>query len=186
MAASMVPDAKQETTMSDTKDRVRIKSAITPDNNVLTLTLPGQTDIVFDRRKAQTVLRDYAEIHGFKQAIADCGALPAGSDGKVSIEARFEAMREKAAWFETGETWAQKGAGGGGVGVERLRLINALDRFIPKRAGQPNRDYVSKLSTKDVRSMLADARLAATLAAMDAEATAGVDTEALWAGLDEA
>lgn len=168
--------------MADKIDRVRIKCAVSTDNNVLTFTLTGAEPIVFDRRAAAESVRDYAQTHGFKQAIADCGALAAGASGKVSVTERFAAMREKAEWFTTGQTWKQAG-GGGSIGAERIRLINALIR-----QGKPEvkvRDYVGKLTTANVKAMLADARLKATLAEMDAEATAGIDTDALFDSMED-
>lgn len=171
----------------------RENSTITVQSNedytVLTFTVKDAGAVSLDMRKLSDKVRNYAAVHGMKQRISDAAAL--SRDQKTGLAAtpaeKLAEMTALVQWYESGtEDWRRAGTGGGRQSEEtklRVRLINALTRFQPDKDEAKLRDFAMKLSVKEVQAMLASAQLQPILAAMDAEAVKGIDTEALFAGL---
>src|ERR1700689_4260 len=94
-----------ETHMTTRKRLHTIKRFIDPGSMRITFTahdlddkpIPG-CDLRFDAKKLNPVLHQMAMLQGCNNSIGDAGALPSGS----TLKQKFDAMRERAQWLESG------------------------------------------------------------------------------------
>lgn len=166
------------------KSNSRVTSAWDAAGAVLTISVIGAGDIVFDRTNASAANRDYAERHGWNARLIDRAAKSVNTKtgAPASPQDKFDSILELAEYYESGDVpWKMSGAGSTGDGL----LLRALMEY---RAGTSREKLVEFLGTLDARAktkLLNSNAILPIANRMRAEAAAGIDTDEMLAGLEE-
>lgn len=138
--------------------------------------LPGY-DFRVEVNKVNPALYPYAILDGIKDSVRDAGAL--GAD--ASLRQKFDAMKERAEYLESGaDNWSRGGRGEG----EGTLLFKALMREKPSRDEAKTAAYVKALPRGTRDKMLASDRLADIVRDLRAESGKNVDLTDTWAELE--
>ena len=170
--------------MAQRKRQVAIKSDINVDLNTVRFwawdyntekPLAGY-DFRVDVNKVNPKLHRYAILDGVKDTIRDAGALGVNA----SVKDKFEAMKERATYLESGaDNWAR-----GRTEGEGSILLEALMRQNPQRDRAKIRKIVSEWSQTKRAAMENSEELRELVAELRAERGKDVDTSELFDELD--
>lgn len=138
--------------------------------------VPG-LDFRFDANKLNAALHPYAILDGCKDSIRDAGAL--GAD--ATLRQKFDAMKERAEFLESGtESWTSGERGTG----EGTLLFKALMREKPTRDEAKTAAYVKALPRSTRDKMLVSDRLVDIVKALREEIGKNVDLTEVWDELE--
>jgi hypothetical protein len=174
-----------EAQMANRKRSVSIRSEINTDLNTVrfwafdynTEKPVAGFDFRCDVNKVNPALHRYAILDGIKDSIRDAGAL--GAD--ASLKSKFDAMLERSRYLESGADSWQRGreAGEGSI------LFAALMMEKPDRDRAKVRAMLSEMSATKKTALENSDRLRDIVAQIRAERGKGVDTDELFAELDD-
>jgi len=149
---------------------------------------PTGERLAFDMSKASAANVAYAALHGFNQRIGDAGALGFNKDtGQYATPAeKFAAMQQIVDHIESGsDDWElPRSAAGPRLDSTIGLLVRAMMEEDSTRDEAKVRVWAKALDTVKRKALLRSDRLRDIVARLEAEATAQVDTEALFEGLD--
>ena len=172
-----------------------IKRFIDMDAKAITFTCHDQDGkptgerLRFDMTKASASNIAYAALHGFNQRIGDAGALGFNKDtGQYATPAeKFAAMSEVAEHIMSGaEDWElprKEGAVRADSTVDLL--VKALMIEDKTRDEAKVRVWAKGLDTTKRKALLRSERLREIVAELEAKVTSQVNTDEIFAGLDE-
>jgi hypothetical protein len=129
-------------------------------------------DLRFDMNKLNSALHTMAMLQGCNHSIGDAGALPSGS----TLKDKFDAMRERAQWLESG---AAEWVGGREPGEGTL-LAQALARCPTIKL----KKALSEFTAAEKNALTANVKIAAAINAIRAERGKGIDTDELFDEID--
>lgn len=124
-------------------------------------------------------IRGLAVLNGFKQKIADKGALSAGDNGKVDQAAKAAAVRAELVRLGEGGAWNVGGSGGGGMGFDGQVLIHALCLAKPDVERATIEAKVKAMDGRTRAALLGSEQLALYVDEARKELTKGVDTDSV-------
>lgn len=154
---------------------------------VLTIRVLGTDEpIVFDASEASAANRAHAEMHGWKQRLSDKAAMSVNKEtGRpASPHDKYEAILQLAQYYQGSDVdWRMTGPGTGGQGDGLL--LTALMEYKPAAGRDKLKAHLKTLSAKQKAALLVSKELKGIVDRLRAEATASVDTEELFAGLDD-
>lgn len=183
--------------MANTKRPFSIKRTIDTHNETILFTayrndgelIPGMS-VRFEAKKASAANRHYAMLHGFNQSIGDEAALSHGA----TLAQKFDAMRERAAYLESGmEAWTT-GRGPSEASLLFRAMSEVYADWNPEKVQKTIAGFKEKAKQLNVTwatyqaKLLQSEKLAETVARLRAEEAKGleIDTDELFAELDSA
>jgi hypothetical protein len=164
------------------------------EGSVLSITVLGVGEILFDADKASADNNERARMHGWTQRIADAAALkapvrPQGiseSQWQAMLmahrKAKYEAMSELASYYEGGDVpWKRVATGGAESGL----LFTALCRLKPNRTVQQIKDFLDSRSDDQMKLIRANAEVIEMMNKIRLERAPKVDTSGALDDLEE-
>jgi len=168
-------------TTSTMKRIPAVSVSIAEDQSYMTLTFANGNQLTLVPNELSADIRRYAMLHGLKQKLVDAAAISCNPDTGRSATAtdKYEAVREVFDRIVNTGEWNKPREGGGNAGSILFKAVCAV---FPNKAPDALREWLAGKTDAEKAALRANAKIAAAIAAINAEKTRDIDSDAM---LDE-